>query len=217
MMGANGKRIYSCGTKLAAVRDAVDRGMGLTRVMAECGIAGRCHRQAVGAASGTAGACQGLEAQGTTGVRGRSGAAQPSRVFAGEGRPPGKTPGPAGAGNVTDRRNSRITTMLAGRYRPAGLSKAAGPARSTCLHERSHPDRIARTGSWTSGRYCPASHGERPRAPADPHGPYPRVRHADIRQERARGHAPHGIVMPDTSQEPVETPRLVRRRRRARA
>jgi hypothetical protein len=175
VMGANGKRMYSYGTKLAAVRDCrrsrYGPGPGHGEIRYRGQTAGRplvrrlSHRWPRDAASETAGRAKGSKPRAQPGVCGRSCAAQPGRVFAGEGRPPGKTPGPAGAENVTNQQKSRMAAMPAGRYRPAGSSKAAGPARSTYCHERSHPDRIGRTGFWTAGRYDPASHGERPRAP----------------------------------------------------
>ena len=53
---------------------------------------------------------------------------------------------------------------------------------------------------------------ERVRPPAGAHVPGPRVRHAHIRQNRARGHAPHGTEMRHPLQEPVEEVQLVQGR-----
>ena len=53
---------------------------------------------------------------------------------------------------------------------------------------------------------------ERVRPPAGAHVPGPRVRHAHIRQNRARGHAAHGTEMRHPLQEPVEEVQLVQGR-----
>lgn len=193
VMGANGKRMYSYGTKLAAVRDAVDRGTGPARVMARYGIAGRspAGRWCGDYRTGGPGALR-------AGPRGR---AKGSRLkarpeCAGDQAPRGqagclraKVAHPGKLRGLRARRTSRTGgkaewwPCLRGgtgrpiRRRPRGRRDQRTSMSGRIRHVR--PDRILDRRPIRSGVARRTAAGT-----ADPHGPYPRVRHAGVRQER---------------------------------
>ena len=153
VMGGNGSRRYDWETKVAAARDHVENGMTKTEV----GQARDRERRAPGTLvpripGGRPGGAQ-AEAQGQTEGReiqteartdARAGARRTGRLPEGEGRVPGKTPGPAGA-EVTRRERSAVVRLLAGRgHRLDHLLEIAGLPRSTYYHHLSRPAHVSR-------------------------------------------------------------------------
>ena len=153
VMGGNGSRRYDRETKAAAARDHVENGMTKTEVMAMHGIASIaplerwCREYRAGGAQAEAqGTAEGREIQTETQADARAGARRTGRVPEGEGRVPGKTPGPAGV-QVTRRERSAVVRLLAGRGRRLGhLLEIAGLPRSTYFYHLAHPARTTRPG-----------------------------------------------------------------------
>lgn len=124
VMGGNAADATTGRRRLAAARDHVENGMTKTEVMAEVrdrehravGTAGAANtgREAGGAQAEAQGQAQRLEIQTETRTHARAGARRTGRLPEGEGRVPGKTPGPAGA-EVTRRERSAVVRLLAGR------------------------------------------------------------------------------------------------------
>ena len=102
-MGGGGSRRYDWETKVAAARDHVENGLTKTEAMARHGIASiaslerwcRDYRSG-GAQAETQGQAERREIQTEARTDARAGARRTGRVPEGEGRVPGKTPGPAG-------------------------------------------------------------------------------------------------------------------------
>lgn len=113
-MGGGGSRRYDWETKVAAARDHVENGLTKTEAMARHGIASiaslerwcRDYRSG-GAQSETQGQAERREIQTEARTDARAGARRTGRVPEGEGRVPGKTPGPAGV-QVTRRERSAV-------------------------------------------------------------------------------------------------------------
>ena len=101
VMGGGGSRRYDWETKVAAARDHVENGLTKTEAMARHGIASiaSLERWCRDYRSG------GAQAEARTDAR--AGARRTGRVPEGEGRVPGKTPGPAGV-QVTRRERSAV-------------------------------------------------------------------------------------------------------------
>ena len=137
-MGGGGSRRYDWETKVAAARDHVENGLTKTEAMARHGIASiaslerwcRDYRS------------RGAPAEARTDAR--AGARRTGRVPEGEGRVPGKTPGPAGV-QVTWRERSAVVRLLAGRgHRLDHLLRIAGLPKSTYYHHLSRPAHVSR-------------------------------------------------------------------------
>ncbi|WP_333524604.1 IS3 family transposase [Bifidobacterium pseudocatenulatum] len=143
-MGGNGSRRYDWETKVAAARDHVENGMTKTEVMAKYAIASiapleRWCREY------RAGGPEALRPKPKGRPRGsKSKLRRTGRLSEGEGRVPGKTPGPAGA-EVTRRERSAVVRLLAGRgHRLDHLLEIAGLPRSTYYHHLSRPAHVSR-------------------------------------------------------------------------
>lgn len=154
VMGGNGSRRYDWETKVAAARDHVENGMTKTEVMARYGVASVtalerwCREYRAGRPGGAQakaqGQAEGREVQAEARTDARAGARRTGRLPQGEGRVPGKTPGPAGV-QVTRRERSAVVRLLAGRgHRLDQLLRIAGLARSTYFYHLSHPERVTR-------------------------------------------------------------------------
>ena len=218
-MGGGGSRRYDWETKVAASRDHVENGLTKTEAMARHGIASiaylkrwcRDYRSG-GAQAETQGQAERREIQTEARTDARAGARRTGRVPEGEGRVPGKTPGPAGV-QVTRRERSAVVRLLAGRgHRLDHLLRIAGLPKSNVLPPPVAPGARVQAGRGADGTGDMGAHPERVRPPAGAHAPGPRVRHAHIRQDRAQGHAPYGAEMRHPLQEPVETLQLVQGR-----
>ena len=138
VMGGGGSRRYDWETKVAAARDHVENGLTKTEAMARHGIASiaSLERWCRDYRSG------GAQAEARTDAR--AGARRTGRVPEGEGRVPGKTPGPAGV-QVTRRERSAVVRLLAGRgHRLDHLLEIAGLPRSTYYHHLSRPAHVSR-------------------------------------------------------------------------
>lgn len=219
VMGGGGSRRYDWETKVAASRDHVENGLTKTEAMARHGIASiaylkrwcRDYRSG-GAQAETQGQAERREIQTEARTDARAGARRTGRVPEGEGRVPGKTPGPAGV-QVTRRERSAVVRLLAGRgHRLDHLLRIAGLPKSNVLSPPVAPGARVQAGRGADGTGDMGAHPERVRPPAGAHAPGPRVRHAHIRQDRAQGHAPYGAEMRHPLQEPVETLQLVQGR-----
>lgn len=145
-MGGGGSRRYDWETKVAASRDHVENGLTKTEAMARHGIASiaslerwcRDYRSG-GAQAETQGQAERREIQTEARTDARAGARRTGRVPEGEGRVPGKTPGPAGV-QVTRRERSAVVRLLAGRgHRLDHLLRIAGLPKSTYYHHLSRP------------------------------------------------------------------------------
>lgn len=137
-MGGGGSRRYDWETKVAAARDHVENGLTKTEAMARHGIASiaSLERWCRDYRSG------GAQAEARTDAR--AGARRTGRVPEGEGRVPGKTPGPAGV-QVTRRERSAVVRLLAGRgHRLDHLLRIAGLPKSTYYHHLSRPAHVSR-------------------------------------------------------------------------
>lgn len=218
-MGGGGSRRYDWETKVAASRDHVENGLTKTEAMARHGIASiaylkrwcRDYRSG-GAQAETQGQAERREIQTEARTDARAGARRTGRVPEGEGRVPGKTPGPAGV-QVTRRERSAVVRLLAGRgHRLDHLLRIAGLPKSNVLPPPVAPGARVQAGRGADGTGDMGAHPERVRPPAGAHAPGPRVRHAHIRQDRAQGHAPYGAEIRHPLQEPVETLQLVQGR-----
>ena len=150
-MGGGGSRRYDWETKVAASRDHVENGLTKTEAMARHGIASiaylkrwcRDYRSG-GAQAETQGQAERREIQTEARTDARAGARRTGRVPEGEGRVPGKTPGPAGV-QVTRRERSAVVRLLAGRgHRLDHLLRIAGLPKSTYYHHRSRPAHVSR-------------------------------------------------------------------------
>lgn len=199
-MGGGGSRRYDWETKVAASRDHVENGLTKTEAMARHGIASiaylkrwcRDYRSG-GAQAETQGQAERREIQTEARTDARAGARRTGRVPEGEGRVPGKTPGPAGV-QVTRRERSAVVRLLAGRgHRLDHLLRIAGLPKSNVLPPPVAPGARVQAGRGADGTGDMGAHPERVRPPAGAHAPGPRVRHAHIRQDRAQGHAPYGL------------------------
>lgn len=138
VMGGGGSRRYDWETKVAAARDHVENGLTKTEAMARHGIASiaSLERWCRDYRSG------GAQAEARTDAR--AGARRTGRVPEGEGRVPGKTPGPAGV-QVTRRERSAVVRLLAGRgHRLGHLLRIAGLPKSTYYHHLSRPAHVSR-------------------------------------------------------------------------
>ena len=138
VMGGGGSRRYDWETKVAAARDHVENGLTKTEAMARHGIASiaSLERWCRDYRSG------GAQAEARTDAR--AGARRTGRVPEGEGRVPGKTPGPAGV-QVTWRERSAVVRLLAGRgHRLDHLLRIAGLPKSTYYHHLSRPAHVSR-------------------------------------------------------------------------
>lgn len=138
VMGGGGSRRYDWETKVAAARDHVENGLTKTEAMARHGIASiaSLERWCRDYRSG------GAQAEARTDAR--AGARRTGRVPEGEGRVPGKTPGPAGV-QVTRRERSAVVRLLAGRgHRLDHLLRIAGLPKSTYYHHLSRPTHVSR-------------------------------------------------------------------------
>ena len=138
VMGGGGSRRYDWETKVAASRDHVENGLTKTEAMAGHGIASiaSLERWCRDYRSG------GAQAEARTDAR--AGARRTGRVPEGEGRVPGKTPGPAGV-QVTRRERSAVVRLLAGRgHRLDHLLRIAGLPKSTYYHHLSRPAHVSR-------------------------------------------------------------------------
>lgn len=200
VMGGGGSRRYDWETKVAASRDHVENGLTKTEAMARHGIASiaylkrwcRDYRSG-GAQAETQGQAERREIQTEARTDARAGARRTGRVPEGEGRVPGKTPGPAGV-QVTRRERSAVVRLLAGRgHRLDHLLRIAGLPKSNVLPPPVAPGARVQAGRGADGTGDMGAHPERVRPPAGAHVPGPRVRHAHIRQDRAQGHAPYGL------------------------
>lgn len=200
VMGGGGSRRYDWETKVAASRDHVENGLTKTEAMARHGIASiaylkrwcRDYRSG-GAQAETQGQAERREIQTEARTDARAGARRTGRVPEGEGRVPGKTPGPAGV-QVTRRERSAVVRLLAGRgHRLDHLLRIAGLPKSNVLPPPVAPGARVQAGRGADGTGDMGAHPERVRPPAGAHAPGPRVRHAHIRQDRAQGHAPYGL------------------------
>ena len=90
------------------------------------------------------GQAQRLEIQTEARTHARAGARRTGRLSEGEGRVPGKTPGPAGV-QVTRRERSAVVRLLAGRgHRLDHLLRIAGLPKSTYYHHLSRPAHVSR-------------------------------------------------------------------------
>ena len=97
-------------------------------------------RRPGGAQTEAQGQTEGREVQAEARTHARAGARRGGCLPEGEGRVPGKTPGPAGA-EVTRRERSAVVRLLAGRgHRLDQLLRIAGLARSTYFYHLSHPE-----------------------------------------------------------------------------
>lgn len=137
-MGGGGSRRYDWETKVAAARDHVENGLTKTEAMARHGIASiaSLERWCRDYRSG------GAQAEARTDAR--AGARRTGRVPEGEGRVPGKTPGPAGV-QVTWRERSAVVRLLAGRgHRLDHLLRIAGLPKSTYYHHLSRTAHVSR-------------------------------------------------------------------------
>ena len=150
-MGGGGSRRYDWETKVAASRDHVENGLTKTEAMARHGIASiaylkrwcRDYRSG-GAQAETQGQAERREIQTEARTDARAGARRTGRVPEGEGRVPGKTPGPAGV-QVTRRERSAVVRLLAGRgHRLGHLLRIAGLPKSTYYHHLSRPAHVSR-------------------------------------------------------------------------
>ena len=151
VMGGGGSRRYDWETKVAAARDHVENGLTKTEAMARHGIASiaylkrwcRDYRSG-GAQAETQGQAERREIQTEARTDARAGARRTGRVPEGEGRVPGKTPGPAGV-QVTRRERSAVVRLLAGRgHRLDHLLRIAGLPKSTYYHHLSRPAHVSR-------------------------------------------------------------------------
>ena len=138
-------------TKVAAARDHVENGLTKTEAMARHGIASiaslerwcRDYRSG-GAQAETQGQAERREIQTEARTDARAGARRTGRVPEGEGRVPGKTPGPAGV-QVTRRERSAVVRLLAGRgHRLGHLLRIAGLPKSTYYHHLSRTAHVSR-------------------------------------------------------------------------
>ena len=173
VMGGGGSRRYDWETKVAAARDHVENGLTIrlgdegrrgARPRRERSDQDGGHGQARdrehravgalvpripggrsgGAQAETQGTAEGREIQTETQADARAGARRTGRVPEGEGRVPGKTPGPAGV-QVTRRERSAVVRLLAGRgHRLDHLLEIAGLPRSTYFYHLAHPARTTR-------------------------------------------------------------------------
>ena len=143
--------VYVGETKVAAARDHVENGLTKTEAMARHGIASiaslerwcRDYRSG-GAQAETQGQAERREIQTEARTDARAGARRTGRVPEGEGRVPGKTPGPAGV-QVTRRERSAVVRLLAGRgHRLDHLLRIAGLPKSTYYHHLSRPAHVSR-------------------------------------------------------------------------
>ena len=190
-MGGGGSRRYDWETKVAAARDHVENGLTKTEAMARHGIASiaSLERWCRDYRSG------GAQAEARTDAR--AGARRTGRVPEGEGRVPGKTPGPAGV-QVTWRERSAVVRLLAGRgHRLDHLLRIAGLPKSTCRARRTCP---GRTWSRWYGRYgmaVPAPMVEgRARTPRHPPVHEPQGQLLGQRGDRAGLRPLEGRVLP---------------------
>lgn len=130
-MGGGGSRRYDWETKVAASRDHVENGLTKTEAMARHGIASiaylkrwcRDYRSG-GAQAETQGQAERREIQTEARTDARAGARRTGRVPEGEGRVPGKTPGPAGVQHTV-----------------ANPASRHGPAEAPARHARGAPAR----------------------------------------------------------------------------
>lgn len=154
VMGGGGSRRYDWETKVAAARDHVENGLTKTEAMARHGIASIASLEPLvpripggrsgGAQAETQGTAERREIQTEAQADARAGARRTGRVPEGEGRVPGKTPGPAGV-QVTRRERSAVVRLLAGRgHRLDHLLRIAGLPKSTYYHHLSRPAHVSR-------------------------------------------------------------------------
>ena len=154
VMGTTGNRRYGWETKVAAARDHVENGLSVAEVMARYGNSE--HRPAAalvpripcrwrgGVEAEAQGQAQRREIQAKAETHAGAGADRGGRLPEGEGRVPGKTPGPAGA-EVTRRERSAVVRLLAGRgHRLDHLLRIAGLPKSTYYHHLSRPAHVSR-------------------------------------------------------------------------
>lgn len=145
VMGGGGSRRYDWETKVAAARDHVENGLTKTEAMARHGIASiaSLERWCRDYRSG------GAQAEARTDAR--AGARRTGRVPEGEGRVPGKTPGPAGV-QVTRRERSAVVRLLAGRgHRLDHLLRIAGLPKSNVLPPPVAPGARVQAGRGADG------------------------------------------------------------------
>ena len=157
-MGGGGSRRYDWETKVAASRDHVENGLTKTEAMARHGIASiaylkrwcRDYRSG-GAQAETQGQAERREIQTEARTDARAGARRTGRVPEGEGRVPGKTPGPAGV-QVTRRERSAVVRLLAGRgHRLDHLLRIAGLPKSNVLPPPVAPGARVQAGRGADG------------------------------------------------------------------
>ena len=158
VMGGGGSRRYDWETKVAASRDHVENGLTKTEAMARHGIASiaylkrwcRDYRSG-GAQAETQGQAERREIQTEARTDARAGARRTGRVPEGEGRVPGKTPGPAGV-QVTRRERSAVVRLLAGRgHRLDHLLRIAGLPKSNVLPPPVAPGARVQAGRGADG------------------------------------------------------------------
>ena len=158
VMGGGGSRRYDWETKVAASRDHVENGLTKTEAMARHGIASiaylkrwcRDYRSG-GAQAETQGQAERREIQTEARTDARAGARRTGRVPEGEGRVPGKTPGPAGV-QVTWRERSAVVRLLAGRgHRLDHLLRIAGLPKSNVLPPPVAPGARVQAGRGADG------------------------------------------------------------------
>lgn len=158
VMGGGGSRRYDWETKVAASRDHVENGLTKTEAMARHGIASiaylkrwcRDYRSG-GAQAETQGQAERREIQTEARTDARAGARRTGRVPEGEGRVPGKTPGPAGV-QVTRRERSAVVRLLAGRgHRLDRLLRIAGLPKSNVLPPPVVPGARVQAGRGADG------------------------------------------------------------------
>ena len=157
-MGGGGSRRCDWETKVAAARDHVENGLTKTEAMARHGIASiaylkrwcRDYRSG-GAQAETQGQAERREIQTEARTDARAGARRTGRVPEGEGRVPGKTPGPAGV-QVTRRERSAVVRLLAGRgHRLDHLLRIAGLPKSNVLPPPVAPGARVQAGRGADG------------------------------------------------------------------
>ena len=154
VMGGGGSRRYDWETKVAAARDHVENGLTKTEAMARHGIASiaylkrwcRDYRSG-GAQAETQGQAERREIQTEARTDARAGARRTGRVPEGEGRVPGKTPGPAGV-QVTRRERSAVVRLA----RRAGTPARPPPEDSRAAEIHVLPPPVAPGARVQAGR-----------------------------------------------------------------